>query len=76
DNSGTEQQNSPSLPNQQTEWQYLLLTSYFFKPIIAISQGGGGWSDIATNIFILVGLDLILVGVVVFALRRTRQFAV
>jgi len=54
----------------------LFPTYYVLQPIIAISQGGGGWSDIATNVFILVGLDLILVGVVVFALRRTKQFAV
>jgi len=54
----------------------LFPTYYFLQPIIAISQGGSGWSDIATNVFILVGLDLILVGVVVFILRRTRQFAV
>ena len=54
----------------------LFPTYYFLQPIIAISQGGGGWSDIATNVFILVGLDLILVGVVVLALKRTRQFAV
>jgi len=54
----------------------LFPTYYVLQPIIAISQGGGGWSDIATNVFILVGLDLILVGVVVFTLRRTKQFAV
>ena len=46
------------------------------QPIIAISQGGSGWSDIATNVFILVGLDLVLIAVVVFTVRRTRQFAV
>ena len=54
----------------------LFPTYYLLQPIIEISQRGGGWPDIATNIFILVGLDLILVGVVVFILRRTRQFAV
>ncbi len=54
----------------------LFPTYYFLQPIIAISQGGSGWSDIATNVFILVGLDLILIGVVVFTLRRTKQFAV
>ena len=54
----------------------LFPTYYLLQPIIEISQGGGGWSDIATNVFILVGLDLILVGVVVFTLGRTRQFAV
>ena len=51
-------------------------TYYLLQPIIEISQRGGGWPNIATNIFILVGLDLILIGVVVFALRRTKQFAV
>ena len=54
----------------------LFPTYYLLQPIIEISQRGGGWPDIATNVFILVGLDLILVGVVVFILRRTRQFAV
>ena len=54
----------------------LFPTYYLLQPIIEISQGGGGWSDIATNVFILVGLDLILVGVVVLTLKRTRQFAV
>ena len=54
----------------------LFPTYYLLQPIIEISQGGGGWSDIATNVFILVGLDLILIGVVVLILRRTKQFAV
>ncbi len=52
----------------------LFPTYYFLQPIIAISQGGSGWSDIATNVFILVGLDLILVGVVVLTLKKTKQF--
>jgi len=51
-------------------------TYYFLQPIIAISQGGSGWSDIATNVFILIGLDLVLIAVVVFTVRRTRQLAV
>jgi len=54
----------------------LFPTYYLLQPIIEISQRGGGWSDIATNVFILVGLDLILIGVLVFTLRRTKQFAV
>jgi len=54
----------------------LFPTYYFLQPIIAISQGGSGWSDIATNVFILVGLDLLLIAVVVFAVSRTKQFAV
>lgn len=54
----------------------LFPTYYLLQPIIEISQGGGGWPDIATDILILVGLDLLLIGVVVFVLKRTRQFAV
>ena len=50
-------------------------TYYLIQPIVELSQRGGGWPDIATNVFILVGLDLILIGVVMFALRRTKQFA-
>jgi ABC-2 type transport system permease protein len=51
-------------------------TYYLIQPIMEISQLGGGWSDIAANVFILVGLDLVLIGVVIFALRRTKQFTV
>ena len=50
-------------------------TYYLLQPIIDISQRGGGWPDIATNVFILVGLDLVLIGVVVYVLRRIRQYA-
>lgn len=51
-------------------------TYYLLQPIIEISQLGGSWSDIATNVSILAGLDLVLVAVVAFVLRRSRQFAV
>ncbi len=47
-------------------------TYYLIQPIIEISQQGGGWPDIATSVFILVGLDLLLVGVVMLALKRTN----
>ena len=53
----------------------LFPTYYFLQPIIAISQGGG-WPSVATNVFILAGLDLLLIAVVVFALKKTRQVAV
>jgi ABC-2 type transport system permease protein len=54
----------------------LFPTYYLLQPIVDISQRGGSWPDIATNVFILIGLDLILVAVVVFMLKRTKQFAV
>ena len=51
-------------------------TYYLLQPIVDISQRGGGWPDIATNVFILVGLDIILVAVLMLVLRRTKQYAV
>ena len=51
-------------------------TYYLLQPIVDISQRGGSWPDIAINVFILVGLDLILIGVLVLVLRRTKQYAI
>jgi ABC-2 type transport system permease protein len=48
-------------------------TYYFIQPIVQISQQAGGWTDIATSIYILIALDLILVGVLIFTLKRTEQ---
>jgi len=53
----------------------LFPTYYLLQPIIEISQRGGGWPDIAINVFILAALDLLLLGVVMFILRRTKQYA-
>jgi len=50
-------------------------TYYVVQPIVEISQLDGGWSDISTNIFILIGLDIILLGVLILVLRRTKQHA-
>jgi len=50
-------------------------TYYLIQPLMEISQLGGSWSDIALNVFILVGLDVVLIGVVMFVLRRAKQFA-
>ncbi len=48
-------------------------TYYIVQPIIDISQRGGGWPEIATNVFILIGLDIALAGVVALLARRTVQ---
>lgn len=63
----------PQIP----EWVAKVFPTYYLiQPIVEISQRGAGWPDIATNVFILMGLDVILVGVVMFALRRTKQYGV
>lgn len=51
-------------------------TYYLIEPIVELSMGGGGWADIATNFFILAGLDLLLIGVIMLILRRVKQYAV
>ncbi|MFH1560309.1 MAG: ABC transporter permease [Chloroflexota bacterium] len=51
-------------------------TYYVIQPIVEISQQGGSWPDIATNVLVLVAFNLILVSSVAFALRKTTQFAV
>ena len=50
-------------------------TYYMLEPIMAISQRGSGWADIATNVLILIGLDVIIFSLVILTLKRTRQLA-
>ncbi len=50
-------------------------TYYLLEPIVTISQRGGGWPEIATNVFILIGIDVILIGLIILALRKTRKLA-
>ncbi len=50
-------------------------TYYMLAPIVEISQRGGGWSAIATDVFILIGLNIVLVGVVILTLKKTKQLA-
>jgi ABC-2 type transport system permease protein len=51
-------------------------TYYIIQPIVEISQRGGAWPDIATNVFILIALDLVLLVVLIFTLKRTGQYTV
>lgn len=48
-------------------------TYYIVQPIVDISQRGGGWPEIAANVFILVGLDIVLAGVAIFVARKAVQ---
>jgi ABC-2 type transport system permease protein len=51
-------------------------TYYIIQPIVEISQRGGGWPDIATSVFILIALDLILICVLLFTLKRNVSHTV
>ena len=53
----------------------LFPTYYILQPVIQISQRGGSLADIATNLFILIGLDILIILIVILALRRSRLLA-
>ena len=62
----------PAIP----EWVGRLFPTYYLmEPVVAISQGGANWADIALNVVILIGLDIVLAGVLMLTLKRKRQFA-
>jgi len=48
-------------------------TYYIVQPVVVISQQGGTWSDIALEVFVLVGLILVMIGIVGVLARRTAQ---
>lgn len=48
-------------------------TYYMLQPVVELSLRGGGWSDIAVNVFILIGLNIIFAFVVLFAARKMMQ---
>ncbi len=47
-------------------------TYYIIQPIVEISQLGSGWPEIAVNFFVLIGLNVILLVIVAFMLRKTQ----
>jgi len=62
----------PQIP----EWVAKVFPTYYLiQPIVEISQRGGDWANIATSVFVLIGLDLILIGVVAVTMTRTKQYA-
>jgi len=61
----------PQIP----EWVGRIFPTYYIiQPIVEISQRGGGWPEIAGNVFVLVGLDLVLAAVVVLATRKRTKY--
>ncbi len=55
---------------------HIFPTYYLLQPVVEISQQGGGWSDIALNVFILIGIDVVLIGAIILALKKSKQFDV
>ena len=62
----------PQIP----EWVGKIFPTYYIlQPIVELSQRGGGWSDIATNTFILIGIDVAII-IILLAVIRRRQYAI
>jgi len=43
--------------------------------VIEISQCGSGWGSVATNVFILIGLDILLIVFTTLVLKRSERIA-
>jgi ABC-2 type transport system permease protein len=62
----------PQIP----EWVGKIFPTYYIlQPIVELSQMGGGWSDIATNTYILIGIDVTII-IILLAVIRKRQYAI
>ena len=48
-------------------------TYYIIQPAIEITQQGGKWADVAAELAVLVALDVILVAVIAFLVRRAPE---
>ena len=60
----------PNIP----EWIVKVFPTYYaLQPVIKLSLQGGGWSDIAVNVFILIGINIALVFLVALAARRMMR---
>ncbi len=62
----------PQIP----EWVGRIMPTYYvITPVVQITQQGGSWLDISTNVFVLIGLDLFLVTLVMLSMRKSKYFA-
>lgn len=48
-------------------------TYYLVEPVVRISQQGAGWPEITAHVFVLIGLDVLLVAVVALAVKKMRR---
>ena len=48
-------------------------TYYIIEPIVELVQRGGGWPDIAANVFVLVGLIVLLAVILSLVLQRKTE---
>ena len=59
------------------EWIGRIFPTYYItQPIVELSQKSGGWAEIATNTFILIAIDIALIFILLFTLRKKQYTAV
>jgi ABC-2 type transport system permease protein len=57
----------PQIP----EWIGNIFPTYYaLQPVVELTLRGGGWSDIALNVSILIGINILLVFAIILATRR------
>ena len=60
----------PQIP----EWIARIFPTYYaLQPVVSLSLEGGGWSSIALNVFVLIGIDVLFLIPVTLAARRLAQ---
>jgi ABC-2 type transport system permease protein len=60
----------PQIP----EWIGRIFPTYYaLQPVVELSLRGGEWSDIAVNVFILIGINILLVFIIAMATRRMMR---
>ena len=60
----------PQIP----EWVGRLFPTYYMlQPVVSLSLGRGGWSDIAVSLFVLIGLDVMLAFLALLAAGRMMR---
>ena len=58
------------------EWIGRIFPTYYItQPIVELSQKSGVWTDIATNTFILIAIDIALIFILLFTLKRKQYTA-
>ena len=62
----------PQIP----EWVARIFPTYWvIQPVVEITQRGGGWSEVALSVFVLIGMIAALMGLNIYTLKRKRLLA-
>ena len=63
----------PGMP----EWIGKLFPTYYIvQPIVEISQQNAGWSQIAPEVFVMIGFNILLIAIVALTIKKKPQYAI